>query len=125
MRAVVTALLHSILSFLRSRQAIALEIVALRHQLAVLHRQTKRPRLTSSERMLWVAMRRLWPKWERALLIVKPATVIAWHRAGFRAYWRRKSRPKGGRPKIDPEVRKLIRQMWRANPTWGRPRIQA
>jgi hypothetical protein len=71
MRAVLIALLHLTLSFLRSRQSVALEIVALRHQLAVLHRQTKRPRLTSSDRMLWVALRRLWPKWRQAL--VSPA----------------------------------------------------
>jgi transposase InsO family protein len=125
MRAVFIALLHFILSFLRSRQAVALEIVALRHQLGVLQRQTNRPRLTRSDRMLWVALHRLWPRWRQALVIVKPATVIAWHRAGFRAYWARKSRPKGGRPRIEPEIRKLIRQMWLANPTWGRPRIQA
>ena len=66
MRAVLIALFHFILSFLRSRQAVALEIVALRHQLAVLQRQTKRPRLTSSDRMLWVALRWLWPKWQWA-----------------------------------------------------------
>ena len=52
------------------------------------------------------------------------ATVEGWHRAGFRYYWRRKSKP-GGRPKIDPEIRKLIRDMWNANPTWGKPRIQS
>jgi hypothetical protein len=125
MRAVLIALLHFSLSFLRSRRSAAFEIVALRHQLAVLQRQTKRPRLTSSDRMLWVALRRLWPKWQRAVVIVKPATVIGWHRAGFRAFWRWKSRPWGGRPRIDPEVRRLIRQMWLTNPTWGRPRIQA
>jgi hypothetical protein len=94
MRAVLIALLHFTLSFFRSRQSAAFEIVALRHQLAVLQRQTKRPRLTSSDRMLWVALRRLWPKWQQALVIprrglpgvvVKPATVIGWHRAGFRA----------------------------------------
>ena len=125
MRAVFIALLHFVQSLFRSRRAAALEIVALRHQLAVLQRQTKRPRITNSDRMVWVALRGLWPNWDRALIIVKPATVIRWHRAGFRALWRWKSRPRGGRPRVDPEVRKLIRQMWMANPTWGRPRIQA
>ena len=69
LRAVLVALLHSALSFLRSHQSVALEIVALRHQLAVLRRQAKRPRITRSDRMLWVALRRLWPKWQQALLI--------------------------------------------------------
>ncbi len=84
MRAVFIVLLHFTVSFLRSRQAVALEIIALRQHLAVLHRQTKRPRLTRSDRLLWVALRWLWPKWEGALVIVKPATVIGWHRPGFR-----------------------------------------
>ena len=76
-------------------------------------------------RVIWVARRRLWSRWDQSLVIVQPSTVIGWHKAGLRAYWRWKSRPKGGRPKIAPEVRKLIRQMWLTNPTWGRPRIRA
>ncbi len=125
MRAVLVALSHSILSLFRSRLTLSLEIIALRHQLAVLNRQAKRSRITNPDRMLWIALRRLWPKWQQALVIVKPATVVRWHRAGLSAYWRWKSRPRGGRPRIEPEARKLIRQMWLANPTWGRPRIQA
>lgn len=125
MLTVVVAALRFVRSFLRLRADLALEVVALRHQVGVLQRQTKRPRLRDEDRWLWIVLRRLWSRWERTLVIVKPATVIAWHRAGFRAYWRWKSRPKGGRPKIDPEVRRLIRQMWQANPAWGRPRIQA
>jgi putative transposase len=74
---------------------------------------------------LGLGLRRVWPEWKSALVLVQPATVARWHRAGFRRYWRFKSRPKGGRPKIDPDVRKLIRDMWNANPTWGKPRIQA
>ena len=59
------------------------------------------------------------------LVVVQPATVVKWHRKGFRAYWRLKSQSPGGRPRIDREVRELIRTMWRSNPTWGKPRIQA
>jgi hypothetical protein len=92
--------------------------LALRHQIAVLQRQSKKPPLKNSDRLLWVGLRRIWPGWKSALYLVQPATVVKWHRAGFRAYWRRKSRPKGGRPRVDPEVRKLIRDMWNMNPTW-------
>ena len=66
----------------------------------------------------------MWPRWDEMLTIVKPATVIAWHRAGFRLFWRWKSRPKGGRPRVNPDVRALIKAMWRDNPTWGSPRIR-
>jgi hypothetical protein len=67
----------------------------------------------------------LWPGWRQALVLVQPATVVDWHRRGFRAYWRWKSRARGGRPRIDPSVRQLIRHMWSSNPTWGAARIQA
>ncbi len=91
----------------------------------MLQRQTEKPRLKDHDRLLWIALHRLWPDWERVLVLVQPATVVKWQRAGFRSYWRRKSRPKGGRPKLDADVRKLIRDMWSSNPTWGKPRIQA
>ena len=103
----------------------ALENVALRHQLMVLQRQSGRPRLKDRDRLVWICLRRLWHGWHRALVVVQPATVVKWHRKGFRAYWRWKSQPTGGRPRIDREVRELIRDMWRSNPTWGKPRIQA
>lgn len=125
MLTVLAAALRFVRSFLRSRADLALEVVALRHQVGVLRRQAKRPRLLDGDRWVWIALRRFWPEWRRVLVIVKPATAIAWHRAGFRAYWKWKSRPRGGRPRIPLEIRKLIRQMWLANPTWGRPRIQA
>ena len=102
-----------------------IEIFALRHQLAVLQRQTKkRAGLGAADRFLWVILSRLWTRWRSALVIVKPETVIAWHRRGFRSYWRWKSRPeKYGRPRVSRDTRELIRQMSRANPLWGAPRI--
>ena len=77
------------------------------------------------DRIFWVWLSRIWPDWRSCLVIVRPDTVIKWHRQGFKLYWRWKSRtPKPGRPKIDPEIRELIRQMSRDNLTWGVPRIR-
>ena len=115
----------SVVSVLRSRWDLALENVALRQQLMVLRRQPGQVRLKDSDRLFWVWFHRLWPGWRQALVLVQPATVVDWHRRGFRAYWRWKSRARGGRPRIDPSVRQLIRHMWNSNPTWGAPRIQA
>jgi len=89
----------SVVSAVRSRRNLALENIALRHQLMVLQRQFGRPRLKNSDRLVWVCLRRLWHGWHRALVVVQPATVVKWHRNGFRAYWRWKSRPEGGRPR--------------------------
>ena len=110
---------------LTSQRDLALENIALRQQLMVLQRQTGKVQLRDRDRLFWVWLRRLWPGWRRALVLVQPATVVGWHRKGFRAYWRWKSRARGGRPRIDPSVWKLIRHMWSSNPTWGAPRIQA
>lgn len=106
-----------------SRSRLAAENLALRHQLGVLGRTVKRPRLRKRDRIFWVWLSKVWPGWRSALVVVKPATVVAWHRKGFRLYWRWKSR-KHGRPKIDAEVRTLIRGMSNENPFWGAPRIQ-
>ena len=114
-----------VIAALKSGRDLTLENVALRHQLMVLQRQPGRLRLKDRDRLLWVWLRRVWPGWHRALVLVQPATVVKWHRSGFRTYWRWKSRSKGGRPRIDPQVQKLIREMWVSNPTWGKPRIQA
>jgi putative transposase len=119
---VIRSLLLSSLAFFRTRRQLAVEILALRHQLGVLKRSVKRPRLTNADRGLWVLLSRRWASWTDALIIVKPATVVKWHRAGFRRYWTWRSRPKGGRPPIDPKVRALIRRMATAN-LWGAPRI--
>jgi putative transposase len=115
----------SFVSLLRSRQDLALENVALRQQWMVLRRQPGHVRLKDSDRLFWVWLHRLWPGWRQALVLVQPATVVDWHRRGFRAYWRWKSRARGGRPRIDPSVRQPIRHMWSSNPTCGAPRIQA
>ena len=122
---IVSALL-SVLSFrFRRRASLELELVALRHQLAVLRRQRSgRPRIFSSDRLLWMWLYRIWPRALNAMVLVKPATVIQWHRKGFRLYWRWRSRSRSvGRPKVSSETRYLIRQMSMANPLWGAPRI--
>ena len=93
--------------------------------LALLQRQSKRVQLRDRGRMFWILLKRFWPDWRKALLVVQPETVVRWHRRGFRYYWRRKSSPKGGRRRIDPELRSLIRRLCRENPTWGAPRIHS
>ena len=120
----ILSALVSVLSFrFRSRASLELELVALRHQLIVLRRQRpRRLRLHSADRLLWVCLYRVWPRVLDALVLVKPATVVKWHRQGFRIYWRWRSRCPG-RPRTSAEIRALIRQMSRANPLWGAPRI--
>jgi transposase InsO family protein len=113
-------------AWLLGSAALALENLAFRHQLLVLQRSVSRPRLSRWDRIFWVWLSRVWASWRSSLVIVQPATVLAWHRRGFQLYWRWKSRPRTvGRPKLDAEIRHLIRQMARDNPTWGRRRIQA
>jgi hypothetical protein len=104
-------------AFLRSRNGLGLEIVALRQQVSVLKRKNPRLRLSSWDRMFWVFLRRVWSRWAGVLLVVKPATVIRWHRGGFRLYWRLLSRRKEmGRPRISSELRELIERMAKENP---------
>jgi hypothetical protein len=108
----------------RSRAGLQLEILALRHQLHVLERShTRRLGLTRFDRLLWVWFSRVWRHWRTALVIVKPETVIAWHRRGFRLFWTWKSRHRTGRPTVPQEVRTLIRTMSGTNPLWGAPRF--
>ena len=109
----------------RTRAALQTEVFVLRHQLSVLQRSNhgRRVRLRATDRILWVWLSRLWAGWRSALVIVKPETVIAWHRQGFRFYWRWKWRHAEGRPTVSPELRDLIRRMGLANPRWGAPRI--
>ncbi len=122
---ILRALWIVIRSLVLGRLSLTAENLALRHQVAVLQRSAKRPRLRRSDRILWVWLSRLWSDWQSCLVIVKPETVIRWHNQGFRLYWRWKSRPRQtGRPKISLEVRELIRQMSRDNPTCGAPRIR-
>jgi len=110
-------------SAFRSRRDLLLENLALRQQLATLVPR-RRPLIRPADRAFWVALRRMWSGWADALVIVKPETVIRWHRAGFRLYWRWLSRrdKRGGRPAVDREVRDLIRRMATEN-RWRAPRI--
>src|SRR6266478_4108152 len=121
----LTTLLASLASIFRSRASLGLENLSLRHQIGVLHRSAgKRPKLTAGDRLLWICLSRLWRDWRSALAIVRPETVVAWHRAAFRLFWTWKGRcGKPGRPVISSEVRDLIRKMCRENPGWGAPRI--
>jgi transposase InsO family protein len=118
------AVFAALLSCLKSRAALQMEVLALRHQLNVLQRSVKRPQLTAVDRFLWAWLAQVWRDWRSALVIVKPETVIGWHRQGFRLFWTWKvRRGQSGRPKVAAEVRALIRQMSRENPLWGAPRI--
>src|SRR5919197_2517744 len=113
-------------SFFAPRLELIAEILALRQQLAILNRTAKRPSLRFQDRLFWVILAKCWQGWSSALLIVKPETVIKWHRQGFRLYWRWKSKASHpGRPRIDAEIRNLIRRLLEENPLWGTPRIQA
>ena len=120
----ILALLASLRVFVRCRADLALEILALRQQLAVLKRKHPRPPLKVHDRLFWIALRRFWPAWKQVLVIVKLDTVVAWHRTAFRWYWRWRSRPRAGRPRIGEELRTLIRRLAVENPGWGAPRIQ-
>src|SRR5258706_7872712 len=108
----------------KSRATLQLETLALRHQRDVLRRSVKRPKLTSADRLLWIWLCEVWSDWRSSLTIVKPETVIAWHRKGFRLFWTWKVRHgQPGRPAVPKGVRELIRRMSRDNPLWARPRI--
>ncbi len=117
------AVLAAVRVFVRSRSDTALEVLALRQQVAVLKRQRPRPTLTRLDRFFWTSLGHLWPRWSDVLLIVKPETVVRWHRAGFRLYWRWRSRHRGGRPRISEEIRLFIRRLAAENAGWGAPRI--
>ena len=103
---------HILMSPFRTQARLEAEIVMLRHQLNVLRRRIPaKPRLTVVDRLIFVWLCRLFPSARSALTIVKPETVLRWHRAGFRLYWRWKSRSRGGRPKVPIELRSLVRRM--------------
>jgi transposase InsO family protein len=122
---IVGGIVFFLRALLWNRAAIAAENLALRRQLAVLQVSVKRPRLRKRDRVFWVWLSRLWADWRSCLMIVKPETVIRWHKQGFKLYWCWKSRKRLGRPRIDAEIRDLNRRMSRENPTWGAPRIQS
>jgi putative transposase len=111
-------------AFFRSRHSLGLEIVALRQQVYVLKRRHPRSRLRVWDQMFWVFLRRVWSRWAEVLVLVKPETVVGWHRAGFQLYWRWLSQRKvKGRPKISAEARDVVERMAKENPLWGAPRI--
>jgi putative transposase len=120
----IFALIAAVRVFFRSRQDTAIEILALRQQVAVLKRKRPRPKLNAFDRLFWTILRRMWSRWAGVLVIVKPETVVGWHRAGFRLYWRWRSGPRVGRPKITGEIRVLIRRLAEENHDWGAPKIQ-
>jgi hypothetical protein len=108
----------------KSKLRLEAENAVLRHQLIVLRRKMRgRPRLTNNDRWFFIQLYRWFPAMLKVLTIIQPETLVRWHRAGFRCYWRWKSRPVGGRPQIERELRALIRQMSIENPLWGAPRI--
>jgi len=110
-------------SALRVQGALALENLALRQQLAVLQRRRPRPPLHWTDRLFWVGFSRVWTRWRDVLIIVKPATVVRWHRLAFSRFWTWRSRRAPGRPPIDRHTRDLVRQVAQANPLWGAPRL--
>src|SRR5437870_648394 len=109
-------LLGTLRSTVRTHRELALENLALRQQLAVWKARQPRPRLTAMDRIFWVVLSRLWKSWRNSLQVVRPETVVGWHRQGFRRYWAWKSRRRRGRPAIETEIRDLIRRISRANP---------
>src|ERR1700687_1008879 len=114
----------TLVDLMRARATLEAEIWVLRQQISVVRRAApRRQSFGIFDRLIFVSLYRLFPKASDALAIVKPDTIIRWHRAGFRAYWRWKSRGRGGRPTVPPEIRKLIREMSIANALWGAPRI--
>jgi hypothetical protein len=122
------AILHTLWVFVvdlfKSRSRLGAENLFLRHQLNIALRQApSRIRLSGSDRGLLVLMSKLWPSLLGLAQVVQPETILRWHRAGFKVFWRCKSRNRVGRPKIDPELRDLIRRMSGENPLWGTPRI--
>jgi hypothetical protein len=108
----------------KSKSQLEAENAALRHQLIVLRRNVQgRVRLTNNDRRFFIQLYRWFPSILKVLTIIRPETLVRWHRAGFRCYWRWKSRARGGRPKIETDLRALIRRVSMENPLWGAPRI--
>src|SRR5437870_11830123 len=115
-------LVWTLRSTVRTQRELALENLGLRQHVAVWKVRQPRPQLTATDRIFWVVLSRLWKNWRFSLQVVRPETVMRWHRQGFRRYWAWKSRRRRGRPMIRTELRDLIRRMSRANPLWGAPK---
>lgn len=121
---VLKHLMSALIGLFASNARREAEILILQQQLSVLRRKVPgRAHVSLLDRVVLVWLYRLWPTLLDSILIVKPETVVRWHRNGFRFYWRWKSRNRGGRPMVDAEIRKLIRQISLENPLWGAPRI--
>jgi putative transposase len=121
---IVSVLLASVFTWFRSRLSVQMELIAVRHQVAVYKQSIPRPKLRPTDRLLWAWLSRLWPRWRQALAFVQPRAIIAWQKKRFRDHWRRLSQSgKPGRPAIAQGVRELIQDMWQSNPTWGSLRI--
>jgi len=116
-------LLGAVRATFRTHRDLTLENLALRQQLALFKQRTPHPPISAVDRAFWSWLSQVWPNWRGALLIVKPETVVGWHRHGFRVFWRWKSRATFGRPRKDAALRRLIGEMARANLCWGAPRI--
>jgi transposase InsO family protein len=124
MREVCSLIWSALVGLFRSRASLVAEILVLRHQINIQRRKSpRRQTFSATDRLIFAGLYRLAPTILNAVAIIKPETVIKWHRAGFRSYWRWKSRRRGGRPTVPPGIRKLIREMSIANPLWGAPRI--
>src|SRR5262245_61925788 len=115
--------LGTLRSTVRTHGELALENLALRQQLAVCKARQPRPRLTEIDRIFWVLLSRLWTSWRHSLLVVRPQTVVGWHRQGFRRYWAWKSRRRFGRPAISADLRDLIQRMSSATPLSSAPTL--
>ncbi len=123
MIAFLSLFLHVLILPFKTQARLEAEIVLLRHQLNVLRHISSKPKLAVPDRLLFVWLYRLFPSVLNAVTIVQPETIIRWHRAGFRLYWRWRSRSRGGRPKVPLEIQRLIREMSLAKRLWGAPRI--
>src|SRR5215472_11753651 len=117
-------LLTALGSVFRSRERLILENLLLRQQLQVALRRQRRPRLRSRDKLFWLLVRHLFRNWRSHLLLVRPETVLRWHRQGWRLFWRWRSGRSLGPPRLKPEVRTLIATMARENPHWGTERIR-
>ena len=119
-------LFRTLVALFKDQRDLMLEILALRQQLLVYKRLHPRPQLRRRDRLFWISLSKIWGGWRQALIIVKPDTVIGWHRQGFSFFWTKLSQRRSvGRPAVSADVRALIKLMAEANPTWGAPRIHS
>ncbi len=121
MLTLISALLALVRGLVNPKATLALENAALRQQLSVYVRKEKRPQLQPGDRLFWLVLRNIWSDWTRSLVIVKPATVIGWHKKGFKALWHRKSKP--GRPRIPRRHINFIKRISADHPEWGEDKI--